>query len=184
MRDLVLNYQAPINDQSLNNLHTLLTIAIDRAERPSTITILLNSLGGGIHAGIASYTFIRSLPVPVTTINIGNVDSAANMVFLAGKRRMAAPASTFHLHGGTRGFNGPQNIAALEEALSSLRSDNDRMAEIFAIETGLERAQMREIIIQGRTFNAAEAIQAGMIEAIKPFIMPIGAEVMQVAAVF
>lgn len=184
MRDLVMNFQAPINDQSLNNLHTLLTIAIDRPVRPTSITILINSLGGGIHVGIASYTFIRSLPVPVTTINIGNVDSAANMVFLAGKRRLAAPASTFHLHGGTRGFNGPQNLAALEEAISSLRSDNDRMAEVFAIETKFDRVQLRDIVIQGRTLNAAQAMEAGMIEGIQPFIMPIGAEVMQVAAVF
>jgi ATP-dependent Clp protease protease subunit len=182
--DLFLNYQAPINEPSINNLHTLLTIVLTRPAPPTSITVLMNSLGGQVHAGVASYSFIKALPAPINFINVGNVDSIASIVFLAGAKRIAVPSATFYLHSSNRTFNGPQGIAAVEEALSSLRSDNERMATIIAQETLIEKTDISGIFLHGRTMNADEAKTHGLIHEIRALAMPSGSEVMQVAAAY
>src|SRR5437773_7862504 len=63
------------------------------------IYLLLAPLGGNVPAGIAAYNALRALPVKLITHNIGNVDSIANILFLAGQERLAVPHSTFMFHG-------------------------------------------------------------------------------------
>src|SRR5207253_6450721 len=59
------------------------------------IYILFASYGGNVAAGIAAYNALRALPVKLITHNIGNVDSIANIIFLAGQERIAVPHATF-----------------------------------------------------------------------------------------
>jgi ATP-dependent protease ClpP protease subunit len=54
--------------------------------------------------GFAIYNLLQSLPYEVHTHNIGAIQSIANVVFLAGDRRTAAPESSFMLHGFTWAF--------------------------------------------------------------------------------
>src|SRR5690348_15092335 len=63
------------------------------------IYLMFASLGGNVPAGIAAYSALRALPVKLITHNIGNVDSIANIIFLAGEERLAVPHSTFMFHG-------------------------------------------------------------------------------------
>ena len=63
------------------------------------IYVLLSSPGGSVASGVALYNYITSLPARVIIPNIGIVDSVANLVFLAGTKRYAAPNSSFLFHG-------------------------------------------------------------------------------------
>ena len=64
----------------------------------SEIQLRISSAGGNLHAGFAAYHHLKSLDLPVTTYNFGNVESSAILLFLAGNNRLAAPYSTFLLH--------------------------------------------------------------------------------------
>jgi ATP-dependent Clp protease protease subunit len=105
-------------------------------------------------------------------------------LFLAGAKRIAVPGATFYLHSSNRTFNGPQGIAAVEEALSLLKSDNERMATIIAQETSIEKTDMSGIFLHGRTMNADEAKTDGLVHEIRALAMPAGSEVVQVAAAY
>jgi ATP-dependent Clp protease protease subunit len=99
-------------------------------------------------------------------------------------KRIAVPGTTFYLHSSNRIFNGPQGIAAVEEALSSLRSGNERMATIIAQETSIEKTDMSGIFLHGRTMNADEAKTHGLVHEFRALAMPAGSEVVQVAAAY
>ena len=49
--------------------------------------------------GLNIYNVLIGMPFELITHNVGNVDSIANAVFLAGTKRYACPHSTFMFHG-------------------------------------------------------------------------------------
>ena len=56
----------------------------------------MSSTGGALEEGFSLYSLLRSIPLPVTTVNMGMVASIANVPFLAGERRLAVPHAYFH----------------------------------------------------------------------------------------
>jgi ATP-dependent protease ClpP protease subunit len=49
------------------------------------IVILISSPGGDTTAAFAAYNVLRNVKADITTFNIGHVDSAAMLLFCAGK---------------------------------------------------------------------------------------------------
>jgi ATP-dependent Clp protease, protease subunit len=97
------------------------------------IYLFFASLGGNVAAGIAAYNALRALPVKLITHNIGNVDSIANIIFLAGQERLAVPHSTFMFHGityeVTAAFRG--DLAFYSNRVESIEADHKKMASII-----------------------------------------------------
>jgi ATP-dependent Clp protease protease subunit len=60
--------------------------------------LLIQSAGGVVGDGIAVYNFLRTLPLHLTTYNVGAVESIAVLPYLAGKHRRATKNSTFLIH--------------------------------------------------------------------------------------
>jgi ATP-dependent protease ClpP protease subunit len=50
-------------------------------------------------AGITMFNVLLAMPYEIVTHNIGNVDSIAVALFLAGKRRLSNANATFMFHG-------------------------------------------------------------------------------------
>jgi ATP-dependent protease ClpP protease subunit len=100
MTDFYLYLAAEINATSANNLIQYLGNLI--AQAPTQLTIAMNSPGGNVVQGIAIYNAMLAMPYQITTHNVGNVDSIANVVFLGGTpgmrpqpRRLCFTASAF-----------------------------------------------------------------------------------------
>src|SRR5712691_3344892 len=92
-----LMFSLAISPQSIQKLLTECAAWANQGTKE--IYLLFASFGGNIAAGIVAYNTLRSLPVKLITHNIGNVDSIANIIFLAGQERLAVPHSTFMFHG-------------------------------------------------------------------------------------
>src|SRR6266849_11182023 len=90
---VVFTFVGPINMDSSMALRRACSLAIN--ERHKRITILFASDGGPIDEGFAFYGFLRALPVELTMHAIGAVESIANIPFLAGQKRLAAPHAHF-----------------------------------------------------------------------------------------
>jgi ATP-dependent Clp protease, protease subunit len=97
------------------------------------IHILFASFGGNVAAGIYAYNVLRALPLKLVTYNVGNVDSIANVVFLAGEERFAVPHATFMFHGVSFDFSGNLHVDRpwLTDRLDSLNADHKKMALII-----------------------------------------------------
>jgi ATP-dependent protease ClpP protease subunit len=65
------------------------------------ITLLIGSGGGAIGPALNFYEWVKLKNIPLVTIAIGEVSSAAVIIFLAGQKRKATPHSFFTLHKGS-----------------------------------------------------------------------------------
>lgn len=129
------------------------------------LVVMLSSGGGDLPAAFTAYNFLMAAPIAVTTYNIGNIESSTNLIFLAGRLRVAAPTSQFMLHG----INSPANAFTRSEILAQserLDLDISRYAEVFRART--HRCALPidiESCLGGLTryLSPAEAGEAGLV---------------------
>lgn len=93
------------------------------------IYLMMSTPGGGVMNGLNIYNVLLSMPINLTTHNVGNIDSIGNAVFLAGRQRYACQHSTFMFHG--VGFDVRTQMRFeqknLNEMLSSILADQKRI---------------------------------------------------------
>ena len=126
---ILINFYAGVSEQSVNTLINFITgqIASQKNDNPiDEIIIQISSSGGSSDHGLLAYNYLKQLSIPKTTIGMGNVDSAAVMIFCAGDKRLAMQSCRLilhealtNIHHGT--FNGTKlhEIANLNERITS-----------------------------------------------------------------
>jgi ATP-dependent protease ClpP protease subunit len=147
--------------------------------RATKLTLAISSPGGGVVAGITIYNALMAMPFEIETHNYGNVDSIANVIFLAGRRRYANACSTFMFHG--VGFNGNANERLEEknilEKLDIIRAEHKRIAGLIAARSTLKESACLKLFKQQRTRGAAWAKANGIADEIRDFSVPTGIDV-------
>src|SRR5262249_11887886 len=101
-------------------------LAIEKGAQ--SITLCISSNGGAPDQAFYVHELLKASPVPITTHNVGIVQSAAMIIFLAGSRRFAVPLSTFLMH---KTVHNPPAGASygqdlLDHSLESLNADDER----------------------------------------------------------
>jgi ATP-dependent Clp protease, protease subunit len=177
MADHYVFFGAEINQQSAQSIIAFLLNIVQQA--PDRLILAMNSPGGNVVDGITIYQTMLAMPYPIITHNVGNVDSIANAIFLAGTERYASPASTFMYHG--VGFKGDANERLeennLKAKLDTVLSDHRRRSGIFSTRTQNRitvRAGMN-LFKEQRTRSAEWALDNGVVMAIRDFVLPSGA---------
>lgn len=100
-----------INDETCTDVMTEIIGAnfspID--ERPDVINLILRSPGGALDPAISLVSAIRASKIPVRTVALGSVGSAAFLILMSGKQRMADPYCTLLSHQFSAGSKGTYN---------------------------------------------------------------------------
>ena len=170
---------ADIQPQLVQPLINTVNIAI--AEGHGEVNLLINSNGGSVNVGVALYNILRGMPITMVTHNVGNVDSIANIVFLAGDRRYSAPQATFMFHGVASAFGGGVlSGQQAREVARNIQADEDRIAAIIAERSNLGVATIREFFREAATKDAAYAASAGLIDEIRVPEIPQGSTILSV----
>ncbi len=160
---------AEINQNTCNVFTAYLVDLL--ASGATKLTIAISSPGGNVVNGITMYNTIKSMPYEINTHNISNVDSIANVIFLAGEHRVASPTSTFMFHG--VGFNGNASERLEEknilEKLDIIRSDHRRIATIISDHSTLTFDACMELFKQQETRDASWALKNGLANEIGEF---------------
>lgn len=158
-------FTAPILPETVNALVGHLASLAPHHEE---LHLLLNSPGGSVGDGVHCYNLLRSLPVKLSTYNVGNVDSIANVIFLAGDRRFAADSAVFLFHGVAVELPGPARLDEpfLRERLQSIQADHDRIAGIMADRTKLTVETATELFREQRVHGADWALEHGIIHRV------------------
>jgi hypothetical protein len=89
----IVHFIGPINHNSACSVRNLCLQALQSGA--SEIELHMSTEGGNMTAGFALYFFLKSLPIPLTTFNIGSVESVGVVIFLAGAKRYACPGTRF-----------------------------------------------------------------------------------------
>lgn len=162
----IIHFIGPINHNSVCTIRNLCLQALQSGA--SEIELHMSTEGGNMTAGFALYFFLKSYPLPITTHNVGSVESVGVPIFLAGQKRYACPGTRFLVHPLHWGFG--SLVAADHSRVSEWRDcldfDAERYAMIFdaATANAPEPIDIRPNLCgNARLFTAEEAKRAGII---------------------
>jgi ATP-dependent protease ClpP protease subunit len=175
-------YVGQIQNPGIKNLRTACCGAVSQGIKD--LQILFASSGGNVDEGLALYTFLRSLPVELTIHSIGNVDSVALIVFLAGKNRFCSQTSTFWFHDFSWGFGAPinQSRAQWVELGGLLTRMKFQSQEILKLRTAFteEDFKLLQLYDKSEFQNASFAKEKGIVHEIKDVVIPAGGILMNI----
>ena len=142
---------------------------------PVTIYFQFSSGGGHVDSAITLYNFLKSLPCEIIMHNTGSIDSAANVVFMAGNKRYAVAHTSFLFHGVGYTF-GQQGLtrAQINEGLSVVDIAEEKIAGILAANTDLTAVEIKNLFIEGKSQSATFAKQKGVISELREVTLPEG----------
>jgi ATP-dependent Clp protease, protease subunit len=130
------------------------------------VTLLVNSPGGPVEAGVAVVDVLDLLGVPVEATCIGQaVGTAAVVVACATPgRRRAAPNARLSLRLAEGTLEGP--AGRLERAAADLLAVRDRLVDRLVAATGQRRDEVAEATDRGPLLSAEEAVAAGLVDEV------------------
>jgi ATP-dependent Clp protease protease subunit len=155
-----------IDDITANDVIVQL-LCLESMDPDREISMYINSPGGATDSLMAIYDTMQFIRPQIQTVCIGQANSAAAVLLSAGTKgkRFALPNARVLIHqpssGGTQGQVSDLQIHA--EEMSRLR---DQLEEILAKHTGRSIAQIREDIERDKIFNADDAVDYGLIDAV------------------
>jgi ATP-dependent Clp protease, protease subunit len=163
----VINFLVEVNIQNVNQLIALVDAQL--RNNVKNITVVLSSTGGDAAAGFTAYNYLRGIPAEVTTFNIGNVDSAAAIMFCAGHKRYALRDTRFLIHGTSviLPTSAMVNAENLETQLELLKSMNHLVSQVISSATNKREPEVDQMI-RGQVILTPEmAKQWGLIQEVR-----------------
>lgn len=135
------------------------------------VRVRINSPGGDVYAGLAIMNALRAHDGEVTAVVEGMAASAASFIAIGGADRVVArPSAELMIHSAW------SMGAGNSEALMKIAGDLDRisltLAGIYADKSGRDISEMRNLMAAETWFNAAEALDAGLIDAVEDARQP------------
>src|SRR5208337_3273046 len=128
---------------------------------------------------------MKTLPVKITTHNIGQIDSIAGVIFAAGATRYANEIASFLFHGVSMHFENKDFIESqLEEQYRGLKRMREDITAKFAAYSGLSVADTEALMISGATIlSAKEALSKSIIHEIRNAEVPKGSQLITIGNV-
>jgi ATP-dependent Clp protease protease subunit len=136
------------------------------ADSDEPVRIFIDSPGGDVDAGYAIFDMIRFVNMPVYTIGMGLVASAAALILLSSpkERRIALPNSRYLIHQPLSGMKGvATEIEIHAQELEKLRT---KLNELIASETGKSVAEVSQDTDRDYWMDAEEARTYGLVSKI------------------
>ena len=134
------------------------------------IHLAIQSPGGSVPVALALANLLLSLSCPITTYNIGNVDSAALIIFAAGTKRICSPRALFHTHPISKKVEGSQTIETLSSLIQEMEEDTRRVAEFLAHRTKkTPTSTWQELMSKTHIISSDEALNMGLVHCIEEY---------------
>jgi ATP-dependent Clp protease protease subunit len=130
--------------------------------------LLINSRGGSVEEALSIYAYLAHLPIEITTVAIGLIESAATYIYLAGKKRLATPHSIFLFHESVTNIR-----CGTEDLIAQARAERKKHAmeiDIIAQVTG-KHEQAARWLRGVHSLTAQEAKAAGIVHEIKEDVL-------------
>lgn len=134
---------------------------------PRKVVLHVNSSGGDLDVACAFYDYIRLSGLHLVTVASGVVESAAVMLFLAGKERYASQFSSFLLHNPIIEMHHAElSEDNIEQTRLHVLTMRDRWLEILSRELGVIKEEIRKISKDALPLTAERAKELGIVHHI------------------
>jgi ATP-dependent protease ClpP protease subunit len=172
-------FTAEVQTAQAAKLRTALT---DASNAGNDIYLIMSSGGGNVSEGLNLAAYMKSLPVQITTHNIGQTDSIANVIFAAGSVRYATQNSSFLFHGVSMHYERQDFIESqLLEQYRIVKRLRENIAAVFSAYTGLSITDTEALMVSGAIIlNSQEALVKTIIHEIRDAAVPRGSQVIAI----
>lgn len=172
-KKVAISFLMPITTESINQL---VKLSNDQARNGvKDITILISSPGGDTASAFSGYHLLRGLPAEITTFNVGQVDSAAMILFCAGAHRysMPGPGTRFLIHGNRTTFNPGNQFTSsdIDVQLSVVKNLNQMIAQVLDSVAPSKMIEIAAAIQSQRILTPEEAKTWGLVDEVKQHFM-------------
>ena len=158
-----------ITDQAALEL-TKQVLYLLRENAMEPISLVINSPGGSIDAGMLMYDVISQCPAPVRMYCLGKAYSMAAVLFSSGRHgRYILPHSKMMLHEPLIPYGIGGKSSSIQTISDSLLQTKQDMESILALHTGRTAEEIAEITKTDHYFTAQEAVDFGLADAVKDF---------------
>jgi ATP-dependent Clp protease, protease subunit len=144
-------------------------LAQQRPNRLFQVRMLLSSRGGSMEEALNIYSYLAHLPIQITMVAVGLVESAANYIYLAGSHRIATPSSIFTFHEGVL-----TSRAGCDDLVAMARAETKKhklLVDIVTRVTG-NRKLVQRWHRHTHSLTAQEAKAVGIVHEIKEVMFP------------
>ncbi|MBV2196133.1 MAG: ATP-dependent Clp protease proteolytic subunit [Flavobacterium sp.] len=174
-KTVYINFFDSIDTTKVNKFIQFTTEVIN-AHNPTELYFFIASNGGDVDSGFVLYNFLVSLQskLTITMHNTGTIDSIANVIFVAGQNRYAAPNSSFLFHGVSMNLQGGVSRTILKESLSRLEGMENRIAHTVSKHSKLSETELTSLFQQGEGKDVNFALSKEIIKEIKVPSVPQG----------
>jgi len=175
---IYVSFVHPINWDTINPLMKLSNEIVNSGAKE--LYLLMGSPGGLVDAGFAVYNHLLGLPIKVITHNIGSIDSVANVIFLAGAKRLACENSTFLFHGVHWAFSAAVEVRRpqMMEIVTSLRAAENKMRDAIVSRSSLTIEEVDAFFAEGAMKDATFALAKRVVDEVGGVNIPSGAPIL------
>lgn len=143
--------------------------SITGSDKNKVLTIIINSNGGSVHAGLALINIMEGSAIPINTVILGLSASMGLMISMAGKHRIISPSAQILSHAYSDGDAGSYH------ALVASRKYQDELYNI-TLEHYKKYTKLNENQIKKTLLNASDnwltpqqALELNLVDEIKEF---------------
>jgi len=162
-------FRAEVEEAHVKQLVREVNLAIQRGVKH--VYIWIDSPGGKISWGLRAAAMLKSVQpgITVTTHNVSQCDSAANLIFASGSIRYATSRSTFFFHEVVYRATSDRALRAIDLfAFGDLAADfNDRFAGTYAAYTNLSQDFVWNLMTSETILTAQEASDYSIVHEIR-----------------
>lgn len=164
-----IHFTGDINDRFTEALRNMLFCS-PNLKNVDEAVLYLSSHGGSLTSAFVAYQYLRSVPFPISVVNMGTIESAAIIVFLAGTTRYTIKDNRFTIHPFSWSFNGPASYQQICEAMHSLEQDQEHYKNVFLERTSnasspidIKKCLLEESLILTNDFALSSGICTNII---------------------
>ena len=137
--------------------------ALSKIGSQRLVTVHINSPGGSVSEGFATFELLAKHPGGVTTM-ASFAASMASLLFQVGKVRTLEKTSTLMIHSPWTRTSG--NAAELTKSAEILRKFEVQMTKIYVARTGKTSTEIEAMLAEEIWLNATEAVAMGFADSI------------------
>ena len=165
---ILINFYANITEQSVKDMMIFVTqqLASPNASSFDELIIQISSPGGSSDHGLLAYNFLKQVNIQKTTIAMGNVDSAAVMIFAAGDKRVAVESCRFLLHQALGTFSGQFSWIKMAELSKLLKKITHDYCAVIAKVCAKPLVGIKGKVNKGVVLSSEEAKHLGLVTEI------------------
>jgi ATP-dependent protease ClpP protease subunit len=124
-------------------------------------TVIVNSPGGDEIDGLALYDLLYPYRKQLTSVGIGQVQSAAVLPYLACDRRLTSDGCCFMFHHGTFELPDPEPQREIPRIAAELMRTDRAYLNVIAFRTMMSLREVRKRCRNGYYFDSATAVANG-----------------------